>query len=157
MKNLHFLKIKSNHLVISKSQKLKIFLLTSKQLKQPAVTIQIGRTGHRIWFERSFKVIFPQKINTGGRIWKVLSNLWMGSSRKSTGQSRVREVKPIVTSWNRDVIINYVMIECNLSCNDVQENEICLNDSCKSSDGNENECKYSLWSPWSICNCKTQA
>ena len=56
-----------------------------------------------------------------------------------------------------DVIITYVMIECNFSCNDVQENEICLNDSCKSSDGDENECKYSLWSPWSICNCKTQA
>ena len=56
--------------------------------------------------------------------WKVLSNLWMGSSRKSTGQSRVREVKLYFD------VIN-AMFECNLSCNDVQENEICLNDSCK--------------------------
>ena len=82
--------------------------------------------------------------------WKVLSNLWMGSSRKSTGQSRVREVKRYCD------VIN-AMFECILSCNDVQENEICLNDSCNSHDGDENECKYSLWSPWSICNCKTQA
>ena len=30
-------------------------------------------------------------------------------------------------------VIN-AMFECNFSCNDVQEKEICLNDSCKSHD-----------------------
>ena len=33
-------------------------------------------------------------------------------------------------------VIN-AMFKCNLSCNDVQENEICLNGSCKSHDGDE--------------------
>ena len=152
MKNLHFLEIKSNHLVISKSQKLKIFPLASKQLKRPAVTIQIGRTGHRIWFDRLFEVAYPQKrghFSTRGRIWNH------GKCSQTCGWGHRERARVNLGSERYNDVIN-AMFKCNLSCNDVQENEICLNDSCKSHDGDENECKYSLWSPWSICNCKTQ-